>query len=87
MRNIKVLSCGSAGMAMGVCPHLPGSLSIYPSDAVRTGYPATFTFSPDIPVSWETHWATALYEPAAKYLAATQSSTTTFQSPPSPKRQ
>lgn len=45
MRNKKALYHRSA-VAMVLCSHMPGCLSMCPSDAVRTGYPASFAFSP-----------------------------------------
>lgn len=59
----------------------------YPSDNVRTG--ATQPLSLLVQTSqsqWERHWAATPCELAAKDLAATQSSATTFQASLSPKR-
>lgn len=72
MRNNKALYHRSA-VAMALCSHMPGCLSVCPSDAVRTGYPGSF--SPDVSVSR----ATPPSKLAAEDLAAPQSSTTTFQ--------
>lgn len=67
MRNNKALYHRS-DVAMALCSHMPGCLSVCPSDAVRTGYPGSF--SPDVSVSRKRPWATPPSKLAAEDLAS-----------------